>query len=127
MSNKGLPAMGFFVQRMGEIYELDDIEDYYRMFKRLLNTSDCFHEKDQAKCEETRKLLLEYIKKIKSKNGRTHNHTIQLRHQLGDYLYYNGGREAKLKIFKIMWGGGYINKASFRPETRRDTMFDDVE
>jgi len=113
MSNKGLPAMGFFVQRMGEIMIAELNKNYYLMFRYLLSVSDIFNKTDREKCEESRNQIKQYIEKIESKNGRNYNHTLQLRNNVATYLYNNGGRDSKLKIIDMLWEGGYIDKAQF--------------
>jgi len=113
MSNKGLPAMGFFVQRMGEIIDAEMNRNYHYMFRLLISTSDVFHSQDRSDCEEARNQLEKYIEAIETENGRTFNHTLQLRSKRGSHLYNNGGREAKLKIIDMLWKGGYIDKAQF--------------
>jgi len=125
MSGKGLPAIGFFIQRMAKIDAFEASRNYTAMFRLLLITSDNLHKVDREKCEETRRKLEEYLKRIRSTNGRNYNHTLQLRSRIGGTIYDNGGRTAKLTIYDILWEGGYINKTSFRPATRKDTMFNE--
>jgi len=122
--NQRLPLVGFYIQRIAEINHAELSDNYLDLFKLLLTVSDTFHKDDRELCKEAREQLDQYVKQIRRVNGRTYNHTIQLRSKKGAEIFNNGGREAKLLIFNTMWDKGYITKADFKPPTRKDNFFE---
>ena len=120
MSTRGQP-INHFVRRMELIDTLQVRRRYEEMFEWLLVTHEDFNETDQE--EEIATKLHGHIRALAKIHGRNYNQTLQLRASKGAEIFYNGGHELKKRIYKIMWNG-YINKADFRPQTRKDDFFE---
>ncbi|EMR73204.1 hypothetical protein MCGE09_00041 [Thaumarchaeota archaeon SCGC AB-539-E09] len=110
-----MAPIGFFVGRMAQIDHAERARNYHLMFRLLLLTSDNLHRPDREKCEEVREILKDHVKRIEAINGRTYNHTLQLRAKNASRFYLNGGRELKTRIYDVLWENGYISKADFNP------------